>query len=92
MNIITERSHFTKRSNGYELSLFAIVTVCHYKLVVFLSMDSSQSVPVAAWDSPTGEALSHPAFAPFEWPQMHSDTPVLVDFKLRFLGEMLVHF
>ena len=85
VNIITERSHLTQRINGYELSLFAIVTVCHYKLVVFLSMDSSQSVPVAAWDLPTGEALSHPAFAPFEWLQMQNDTPTLVDFKLRFL-------
>ena len=86
MNIITERSQLTHRINGYELSLFAIVTVCHYKLVVFLSMESSQSVPVAAWDLPTGgQALSHPAFAPFEWLQMHSDTPTLVDFKFRFL-------
>ena len=55
-------------------------------------MDSSQSVPVAAWDLPTGEAVSYPAFAPFEWPQMHNDTPILVDFKVRFLGELLLHF
>ena len=92
VNIMIERSQLTQRINGYELSLFAMYTVCHFKLVVFLSMDSSQSVPVAAWDSPTGEALNHPAFAPFTWPQMHSDTPTLVDFKLRYLGEILLHF
>ena len=85
VNIITERSQLTQRINGYELSLFAMYTVCRFKVVVFLSMDSSQSVPVAAWDSPTGEALNHPAFAPFTWLQIHSDTPTLVDFKLRYL-------
>ena len=60
VNIITERSQLTQRINGYELSLFAMYTVCHFKLVVFLSMDSSQSVPVAAWDLPTGEAPEPP--------------------------------
>ena len=91
VNINTERSQLTQRITGYELSLFAVFTVVHFKLVVFLSMDSSQSVPVSAWDSPTGAALGHPAFAPFTWPQMHSDTPTLVDFKLRYQGEILLH-
>ena len=65
INILTERSQFIQRVSGYELTLFSIVTINHYKLVVVLSMDSTQSVPVAAWDSPTGQALSHPAFQPF---------------------------
>ena len=77
--------------NGYELTLFAVFTVNHFKLVVLLSMDSSQSVPVAAWDSPTGQALSHPAFQPFTWPEMAGDTPTLVDLKVRFRGELLLH-
>ena len=37
-------------------------------------------------------SLSHPAFAPFEWLQMHNDTATLVDFKFRFLCEILLHF
>ena len=70
MNINTERSQLTQRITGYGLSLFAVFTVVHFKLVVFLSMDSSQYVPVAAWDSPTGAALGHPAFAPVtSWSQ-----------------------
>ena len=92
INIIAERDQLIQRVNGYELTLFAVFTVSHFKLVVLLSMDSSQSVPVAGWDSPTARALGHPAFQPFSWPEMHSDTPTLVDFKLRLQGEVLLHF
>ena len=91
INILTERSLLIQRVSGYELTLFSIVTINHYKLVVALSMDSTLSVPVAAWDSPTGQALSHPAFQPFTWPEMAGDTPTLVDLKLRFRGELLLH-
>ena len=92
LNILTERTQLIQRIQGYEMILFAIVTTSQFKLVVVLSMDSSQSVPVAAWDSPTAQALKHPAFQPFTWPDMSSDTPTLVDLKLRVNSEVLLHY
>ena len=92
INILTERSQFIQRVSGYELNLFSIITINHYKLVVVLSMDSTQSVPVAAWDSPTGQALSHPAFQPFTWPEIAGDTPTLVDLKVRLNSDLLLHY
>ena len=43
-------------------------------------------------DKPPGEALSHPASRPFWWPEMHGDTPTLVDLKLRFQGRVFLHY
>ena len=91
MNILTERNQFIQRINGYELTLFTVLTINHLKLVLMLSMDSSQSIPVAAWDAPTGAALSHSAFRPFTWPEMHHDTATLVDLKIRFKQAVLLH-
>ena len=36
-SVLTERSQFIQRVSGYELTLFSIVTINHYKLVVVLS-------------------------------------------------------
>ena len=62
-----------------------------YKLVIVVSIDTSQSVPPAQWDSETRHALSNKAFEPFQWPEMSSETPTLVDLKLKIGDDILGH-
>ena len=89
INIFTERSQLMENSNGYSLILHAVITVHIYKLVVIVSVDTSQSVPPAQWDSETRNALSHRSFEPFVWPEMSSETPTLVDLKIK-VGENIL--
>ena len=67
------------------------MTLNVWKLVIIVSVDGSQSVPCASWDSATAAALDHEAFRPFTWPDMSDAHPTVADVKLRINGELLGH-
>ena len=91
LNILTERQALMKPNSGYYLTMFSVMTLQVFKVTLVVSVDSSQGIPCAAWDGPTARALSHPAFQPFEWPEMMQTTPTLVDVKVKIGGNVLQH-
>ena len=91
LNILTERQALMKPNSGYYLTFFSVVTLQVFKLTLVVSVDSSQGIPCAAWDGPTARALSHPAFQPFEWPEMMQTTPTVVDVKIKINSNVLQH-
>ena len=91
LNVLTERAMLMTPMNGFYFNLFTIQTLSIFKMFLVLSIDSSQSVPTAAWDRPTASAFDHPAFKPFCWPEMSNQHPSVTDVKIRVGAELMVH-
>ena len=54
LNAITESDQTMAPTTGYFFNLFAMQTLQHYKLTIAVSMDASQSVPIAQFDEDAG--------------------------------------
>ena len=91
INVLTEREMIMKPQAGHFFIMHTITTLQVFKVVLDVSIDTSQTIPMAAGDSQTRDALEHPAFAPFDWPEMTASTPTVLDVKVKAKGEVLCH-
>ena len=91
INVLVERQNIMRANSGFFFTFFSVQTLRVFKLFIVVSMDTAQGAPCAAWDGPTRAGLMHPAFQPFEWPDMFDSTPTVVDIKIKVEGEVLQH-
>jgi hypothetical protein len=91
INVLVERQNIMRASSGFFFTLMSVQTLRLFKLIIVVSVDTAQGAPCAAWDAPTHAALMHPAFQPFEWPDMFDSTPTVVDIKIKVDGNILQH-
>ena len=92
INVLTERDQVMPPSSGYHVSLFANYTLDGIKVVAAISIESTTGSTCAAWDGPTANALSHPAFQPFSWPMLRDTSASYTDVKVYNGNEILFHW
>ena len=91
INVLVERQNIMRASSGFFFNFMSVQTLRVFKVFLVISMDTAQGAPCAAWDAPTHAGLMHPAFQPFDWPEMFDSTPTVVDVKVKIDGNVLQH-
>ena len=91
INRITEPGQVLTPNQGVYLTFYTVITTNTHKMTIACAFDVPEGIPCGLWDRPSATVLSHPAFQPFDWPEMTDQSPPYVDLKLKVGGKTLLH-